>query len=278
MSNFRSKTFALKHARLCLTLTLLLGATVTANGQTTLGTAQQFGVLGASTVTNTGSTTIDRSLGVYPGIAITGLASITVGGSVHQGDAVAHQAQLDAQSAYTTLGLLPFTADLSGQNLGGLTLTPGVYFFSSTAQLTGNLFLDYLGNAGSRFVFQIGSALTTASGSTVSALNGGPGDEVFWLLGSSGTLGTGSTFEGTIIANASVTLTTGANIVCGRAIALNGAVTLDTNVISDDCATAAVVPVTPTPEPATFGLLAIGFVSLAGMARRRRLTDPRLNQ
>jgi hypothetical protein len=254
--------------RISLAFALLLPAFIPANAQTVLGTAQQFGVLGASTVTNTGPTTIDRSLGVYSGLAITGLSSITVGGSVHQGDAIAQQAQSDARSAYTSLGLLPFTTDLSGHDLGGMTLTPGVYFFSSTAQLTGDLFLDFLGNAGSKFVFQIGSALTTASGSTVSALHGGPFAEVFWLLGSSGTLGTGSTFQGTIIADQDISITTGAKILCGRAIAMVGQVSMDTNVISSDCASTS-VPVTPTPEPATLGLLAFGCVALCGVVRRR---------
>jgi type VI secretion system secreted protein VgrG len=274
MSNKRTKTFVVQHVLRpwscnTLAISLLLGAATSASGQTALGTAQQFGVLGAATVTNTGPTTIDRSLGVYPGLAITGLSSITVGGSVHQGDAVAQQAQSDARSAYIALNLLPFTTDLSGQDLGGMTLTPGVYFFSSAAQLTGDMFLDFLGNAGSTFVFQIGSALTTASGSTVSALHGGPFAEVFWLLGSSGTLGTGSSFLGSIIADQSISLTTGARIDCGRAIAMVGQVSMDTNVISDDCDTTTVVPVTPTPEPATLGLFAMGGLAMFGAARRR---------
>ena len=274
MSNGRTKSFVAQHVLrpwnyVTIAISLLLGVTSPASGQTALGTAQQFGVLGAATVTNTGPTTIDRSLGVYPGLAITGMSSITVGGSVHQGDAVAQQAQRDARSAFTTLGLLPYTTDLSGQDLGGMTLTPGVYFFTSTAQLTGNLFLDFLGNAGSTFVFQVGSALTTASGSTVSALHGGPFAEVFWLLGSAGTLGTGSTFLGNIIADQSISLTTGARIDCGRAIAMIGQVSMDTNVISDDCATTTVVPVTPTPEPATFGLFALGSLAVFSVARRR---------
>lgn len=263
-----------KRAIACLTAIALLGATQLM-AQGTLGSAQAFGVLGASTVTNTGPTTITGDLGVWPGTAITGQGSITLNGMVHAADAVAHQAQNDANTAYTNLAARPFTANLTGQDLGGLTLTPGVYFFSSSAQLTGSLFLNFLGNQNSTFVFQIGSTLTTASGSLVSETNGGPGGNVFWQVGSAATLGTGTAFEGNIIAKQSVTLTRGATISCGSAIALNGAVTMDTNVISDQCASgtgASGTPGTPitTPEPSSMALLGSGLVGLIPMFRRRR--------
>jgi type VI secretion system secreted protein VgrG len=240
--------------------------------QTTLGTAQSFGVLGSSTVTNTGPTTVVGDVGVSPGTALTTTGGLVVTGSTHLADAVAAQAQHDAALAYGVFAGLPVTSNLTGQDLGGLTLTPGVYRFQSSAQLTGNLILNFLGNADARFVFQIGSTLTTASGSSVVGLGGLFGPNVFFQVGSSATLGTTTAFRGSILANQSVTLTTGATISCGRAIALNAAVTLDQNVVSTVCPTAVVVPpVTTTPEPTTLAmLLGPSGVALIGAVRRRR--------
>jgi Ice-binding-like len=195
-----------------------------------LGAAASFAVLGASTVTCTGPSVITGDVGVSPGSAITGFPPCTLTGTLHAADAVSLQAQANALTAYNQLAGAACTTDLTGQDLGGMTLKPGVYCFSSSAQLTGTLNLS----GGGVYIFQIGSTLTTASGSSVLINNAQPcnaSSNVFWQVGSSATLGTTTAFAGNILALASITMTTGATLD-GRAIALTGAVTMDTNMIS----------------------------------------------
>ena len=206
---------------------------------------QSFVVLAGSTVTNTGSTTVNGDLGVSPGSAVTGFPPGIVTGTIHRGDAAAAQAQSGATAAYNDLASRECNTDLSGHNLGGRTLTAGVYCFSSSAQLTGELVLDAEGNRSAIFVFKIGSTLTTGSGSSVRMLNGGSQCNVFWQVGSSATLGTGTAFAGNIIALTSITLNTGAS-VNGKAVARNGAVTLDSNYVSGSCSSAPISSPTPT--------------------------------
>ena len=227
-----------------------------------LGSTGTFAVLGGSTVTNTGSSNITGSVGASAGSAITGFPPGTViAGSIHSGDAVAAQAQSDLTTAYNMATASPCTTTLSGQNLGGLTLLPGVYCFASSAQLTGVLTLNATGDPNAFFLFKIGSALTTASFSSVAFTNGGQGGSVFWQVGSSASLGTNSAFAGNILALTSITANTGANIQCGRALARNGTVTLDNNIVSacNDAGSA-------SPEPSTVSLSlllgAIGFLYL----------------
>jgi len=189
-------------------------------------------VLGGSTVTNTGATAINGNLGVDPGLAITGFPPGHVtGGSMHAGDAVALQAQSDTTTAYNALAGEVLTGDLTGQDLGGMTLVAGVYHFSSSAQITGTLTLDAKGDPNAVFVFQVGSTLTTASDSSIVVLNGARDCNIFWQVGSSAVLGTTTAFKGNILALTSITLNTGAT-VSGRALARNAAVTMDTNDVS----------------------------------------------
>ena len=197
-----------------------------------LGSAQRFAVLGGSTVTNTGSSVITGDLGVSPGSAVTGFPpGLVVSGTIHGADAAALAAQAAVTTAYNTLVVEACTQDLTGQDLGGQTLTAGVYCFSSSAQLTGTLTLNAQGNANAVFIFKMGSTLTTASASSVVLINGGSPGNAFWQVGSSATLGTGTSFAGNILALASITVTTGASVT-GRALARNGAVTLDTNAVT----------------------------------------------
>jgi hypothetical protein len=195
-----------------------------------LGSAATFVALASSTMTNTGSGVYVGDVGVSPGSAIVGFPPGTIiNGSKHANDGVAIQAQVDANTAYVIIASQICNFNLTGQDLGGMTLQPSTYCFDSSAQLTGDLVLDGLGNPNAVWVFQTGSTLTTASDSTVTLINGGVpvNVNVFWQIGSSATLGTGTRFIGNILALESITLVTGASLT-GRALALTGAVTMDT--------------------------------------------------
>ena len=254
-----------------------------------LGTAQSFVVLAGAGVTNTGPTTLHGDLGTFPTKSITGAGSLTVTGTNHHGDAVTKGAKSDLVTAYNTAAGEGPTKPISG-DLTGKTLKRGVYNSASTIGLTGALTLDGAGNPSSVFVFQAGSSLTTGSGSRVNLINGARSCNVFWQIGSSATLGTGSRFVGTILAKTSITATTGAKVV-GRLLARNGAVTLDTNIITRPTACAAASQVGQVPTggvssgdgstsggakalPVWAGLLIFAGLGGAGVVavRRRRLS------
>jgi hypothetical protein len=214
------------------TLAALVCSTTPAMAINLGSTAKTFAVLGGSTVTNTGATTVTGNLGVSPGSAITG--SPVVIGEVHSAGPVAAQGQEDIGIAYGVMDNLPCDVNLTGKILGtsagAVTLVPGVYCFNTDAQLTGTLTLDSQGDPGGLWVFQIGGTLTTAANSAVvMAPSSSPGN-VFWQVTSSATLGTDTSFTGNLVALISVTLTTGTS-VNGRVFARNGGITMDTNII-----------------------------------------------
>lgn len=199
-----------------------------------LGTADPFAILAGSAVTNTGPSVINGDVGVHPGTAITGFPPGTVNGTIHSADPVAQQAKDDLVTAYNDAAGRPSTAVAT--ELGGNTFFAGVYSNSTELGLTGTVTLDGQNDPSSVWIFQAGSTLITASNSTVALINGADPCNVFWQVGSSATLGTDTTFVGTILALTSITVETGSTVQ-GRALAQNGAVTLDTNVFNlPDCA------------------------------------------
>jgi hypothetical protein len=251
-------------------ITFLSGAAA-ASAQTapSLGAAQSYAVLGGSTVTNTGPSVIGGDLGLSPGTAVTGFPpGVVVGGAIHAADAAALSAQNSLITAYNSVAGQACTQDLTGQDLGGKGLAPGVYCFSSSAQLTGLLNLNAQGNGAAVWLFKIGSTLTTASGSSVVVSGGGSQCNVYWQVGTSATLGTATSFAGNILALSSISATTGANVI-GRALARNGAVTLDTNNITPStCAPGAPTPVPILPRAFVL-LLALGLAGIGYLRLRR---------
>jgi len=196
-----------------------------------LATAGAFTVLAGSTVTNTGATAVTGDLGVSPGSAVTGFPPGTVSGTIHADDAAAAQGQTDLTVAFNdaaarTTGAVSVSGDLTG-----LTLTPGLFKSTSSLAITGTLTLDALGDQNAVFVIQMATTLTTGTGSRVILSGGAKASNIIWQVGSSATLGSNSAFKGTILADQSLPLHTGAR-VDGRVLTRIGAVTLDANVIA----------------------------------------------
>jgi len=207
-------------------------ATTAGQATVVLGTAGSFTVLAGPTVTSTGATTVNGNLGVSPGAAVTGFPPGLVNGTIHAADPAAAQAQLDLTTAYNDAAGRTVGAVTVAGNLGGQTLTPGLYKSTSSLEISsGDLTLDAQGDANAVFIFQIASTLTTTSGRQVILSGGAKAANIFWQVGSSATLGTTSVFKGTIMADQAITLTTGARLD-GRALARIAAVTLDANIMT----------------------------------------------
>jgi hypothetical protein len=249
-----------------------------------------FAVLGSSTVTNTGATLLTGNLGVSAGSAITGFFGTVanegpgvITGTAYQADATAALAQSQLTFARQSLGLMSPIASL-GANLTGLTLTPGVYSVAAgTTNLTGTLTLDGLGNANAAWVFLMPSTLITSSGSKVGMINTGANAGVFWDVGSSATIGSSTSFQGNILASASITMGSGASMGCGGAYASTGAVTMISNAVSTGCMGGVTVaslggvasalpfaPVAAVPEPESYAMMLAGLGLMGFIARRRR--------
>jgi hypothetical protein len=269
----RNSSAQKKHARRstagCVAALIVFGLLATSRSAGAalipLGEAENVAVLGSSTVTNAGPTTVTGNVALSPGVSVTGFPpGVIVDGAIHIGDALANQAHADASTAYAQVAGEALPADLSGQNLGGLTLTPGVYHFATAAVLSGTLTLDTGGDPNAAFHFQIGTTLTTDPSSMITLLNGNSLN-IFWQVGSSATIGVGSTLYGNILADQSITVNSGATIN-GRAMAINAAVTLDTSIIN--------IPSVPEPGNWFAGALAFGIVGFTERRRIRRFLAP----
>lgn len=263
-----------------------------------LATSANYAVLGGSTVTNTGNSTLDGSLGLWPGTSITGFppGQVLPPGTTDATNAAAQQAQSDLTAAYVNAAGRPLDATTTA-DLANLTLQAGVYAGPSKGALglTGPLTLDGAGNSNSVFIFQTDSTLITASGSTVTLINGAQECNIFWQVGSSATLGTGSVFVGNILALTSISVANSVT-VHGRALARNGAVTLDDDTFTKPTCSQAPPPTTTTSTTApttvttqatslprtgsssgavlaiAFGLC-VGGLAITGLARRHRATN-----
>lgn len=217
-----------------------------------LYSAANFAVLAGSTITNTGATSVAGNLGVSPGTAVTGFPPGTMNGVLNAGDTTAAKAIADLTLAFNDAARRTLAPVSVAGNIGGRTLTPGLYKSTSSLEISsGHLTLDARGDPNAVFIFQIASTLTTASGLQVILAGGAQASNIFWQVGSSATLGTTSVFKGTILADQSITLNTGATLE-GRVLARIGGVTLAGNSIT-----------TPTP-----------LFNLAGVVNAASYTAP----
>ena len=234
------------------------GAASAAVAPVPLGTAQSFVVLAATEVTATGDNTLTGDLGIYSGTSLSGPGTITITGTKHITDGVAQKAMEDLGTAFDFAAAQGSTAQIAA-DLGGQSLTAGVYNADATLNLTGVLTLDAAGDPDARFVFKATSDLIVGSGASVKLINGAQACNVTWVVTSSATINSGASFKGSILALTSITIKDGA-VVEGRALARTGNVTLINNTITAPVCAAATVPAAVTPT----GGVATGDGSSAG--------------
>ena len=198
-----------------------------------LGSAAKFAVLAADTVTNAGPTIVTGDLGVSQGSTVTGFPpGKVIDGSIHAGDPVAARAHRDLTIAYNNAAGRK-NPTMVPADIGGMTLRPGLYKAPVSLAITGNVTLDGHNDPDSVFIFQVPSTLTTSVNSSVTLINRAKARNIFWQVGSSATLKTGSIFKGVILAHASISLGRGATVVNGRVLARVGAVTLLRNIVTE---------------------------------------------
>jgi hypothetical protein len=193
-----------------------------------LGSASKYGITAGSTVSCVTGGTINADVAVQPGTALVGFPTCVITGQTHLADSTALAAQTDLTAAYNALVAMSCGTTVTPSDLGGRVLAPGVYCVSTSMAVTGVVTLDGQGNSNALFVFQMGSTLTTSTTANILLINGAQAKNVFWQVGTTATLNTGTTFRGNILAYTTITLNDNATML-GRALARNGAVSLGTN-------------------------------------------------